>query len=101
MIDRIATSTPLAFLNCSNPNSPAILATRAATLTDDGLFVVLLRRRGIVNAACRGVGVVATRETTRVARLAAVRIAAVEARRAWRGSIAVEGSGGHRYDVKR
>ena len=55
-------------------------ATRAATLADDGLVVVLLLRRGIVNAACRGVGVVATRET-RAARLAAVRIAAVEAAR--------------------
>ena len=65
-------------------------ATRAATLAEDGLSVVLLlRRRGIVNAACRGVGVVATR-VTRAARLAAVRIAAVDAkRRAWRGSIVV------------
>ena len=77
-------------------------ATRAATLAEDGLSVVLLlRRRGIVNAACRGVGVVATR-VTRATRLAAVRIAAVEAkRRAWRGSIVVEGSSGHRYDVWR
>ena len=73
-------------------------ATRAATLAEDGLSVVLLlRRRGIVNADCRGVGFGAT-PATRAARLAAVRIAAVEAtRRAWRGSIVVEGSDVHRF----
>ena len=76
-------------------------ATRAATLADDGLVVVLLRRRGIVNAACRGVGVVG-KCRTRAARLAAVRIAAVEAtRRACRGSIVVQGSSGHRSVVWR
>ena len=76
-------------------------ATRAATLADEGLVEVLLRRRGIITAACRGVGVGAT-PATRVARRAAVRIAAVEAtRRAWRGSIAVEGSGGHCFFVLR
>ena len=76
-------------------------ATRAATLAEDGFVVLLLRRRGIITAACRGVGVGAT-PATRAARLAAVRIAAVEAtRRAWRGSIVVEGSSGHRSVVLR
>ena len=56
-------------------------ATRAATLAEDGLSVVLLlRRRGIITAACRGVGVGAT-PATRAARRTAVRIAAVEATR--------------------
>ena len=80
MTERTATSTPLAFLSCSKPSSPAILATRAATLTFDGLVEVLLRRSDGVTRAL----------LPRLHRWSAARCAAR------RNSIVVDSSKGHR-----